>query len=144
MCWLSELFLPCLSRQPRQGGSGGNPVTRRNVFGNARPIGRVFRCPCESSEGSSPYSRRRTVTTCAAQCKYPRAWPDFGGAPCPWRALTILGAFEEARSELVGKAVILTNGKAGAVENVWLDEVQIHAALTGLSPDVATGSSRNY
>jgi hypothetical protein len=60
------------------------------------------------------------------------------------QALTILGAFEEARSELVGKAVILTNGKAGAVENVWLDEVQIHAALTGLSPDVATGSSRNY
>jgi len=44
--------------------------------------------------------------------------------PTPKRhALTILGAFEEARSELVGKAVILTDGRAGTVENVWLDEV---------------------
>ena len=34
-----------------------------------------------------------------------------------------MGAFEEARSELVGKAVILTDGKSGTVENVWLDEL---------------------
>ena len=39
------------------------------------------------------------------------------------QALTILGAFDEARSELVGKAVVLTDGKAGTVENVWLDEL---------------------
>src|SRR5437763_14747031 len=38
-------------------------------------------------------------------------------------ALTILGALDEARSELVGKAVVLTDGKAGRVENVWLDEL---------------------
>jgi hypothetical protein len=38
------------------------------------------------------------------------------------RASTILGAFGEAQSELVGKAVVLTDGKAGTVENVWLDE----------------------
>jgi hypothetical protein len=38
-------------------------------------------------------------------------------------ALTILGAFDEARSELVGKAVVLTDGNAGTVENVWLDEL---------------------
>ena len=38
-------------------------------------------------------------------------------------ALTILGAFDAARSELVGKAVVLSDGKAGTVENVWLDEV---------------------
>ncbi len=38
------------------------------------------------------------------------------------RASTILGAFEQAQTELVGKAVILTDGKAGTVENVWLDE----------------------
>ncbi len=37
-------------------------------------------------------------------------------------ASTILGAFEQARTELIGKAVILTDGKAGTVENVWLDE----------------------
>lgn len=38
-------------------------------------------------------------------------------------ASTILGAFEQAQSELVGKAVALTDGKAGTVENVWLDEL---------------------
>ena len=39
------------------------------------------------------------------------------------RASTILGAFEAAQTELVGKAVVLTDGKAGTVENVWLDEL---------------------
>jgi hypothetical protein len=39
------------------------------------------------------------------------------------RASTILAAFEEARSELVGRAVVLTDGKAGTVSNVWLDEL---------------------
>ena len=39
------------------------------------------------------------------------------------RALTILGALDAVRSELVGKAVVLTDGKAGTVENVWLDEL---------------------
>jgi hypothetical protein len=48
------------------------------------------------------------------------------------RASTILGAFEEAQSELVGKAVVLTDGKAGTVENVWLDEV--HGLRTGKWP----------
>jgi hypothetical protein len=43
-------------------------------------------------------------------------------APVMLRASTILGAFEKARTELVGKAVILTDGKAGTVEEVWLDE----------------------
>jgi len=38
-------------------------------------------------------------------------------------ATTILGAFGEAQSELVGKAVVLTDGLAGTVENVWLDEM---------------------
>jgi hypothetical protein len=39
------------------------------------------------------------------------------------RASAILSAFEEAQAELVGKAVALTNGIAGAVESVWLDEL---------------------
>jgi hypothetical protein len=38
------------------------------------------------------------------------------------RASTILAEFEQAHAELVGKAVILTDGKAGTVEHVWLDE----------------------
>jgi hypothetical protein len=39
------------------------------------------------------------------------------------RAATILGAFEQAQTELVGKAVVLTDGIAGTVENIWLDEL---------------------
>jgi hypothetical protein len=39
------------------------------------------------------------------------------------RASTILGEFEHAQTELVGKAVILTDGKTGTVESVWLDEM---------------------
>jgi hypothetical protein len=38
------------------------------------------------------------------------------------RASTILGELDQAQTELVGKAVILTEGKAGTVEQVWLDE----------------------
>ena len=38
-------------------------------------------------------------------------------------ALTILHVFEEVDAQLVGKAVILSDGKAGTVENVWLDEL---------------------
>jgi hypothetical protein len=34
------------------------------------------------------------------------------------QAATILSAYEEARSLLIGKSVALTNGKAGTVENV--------------------------
>lgn len=39
------------------------------------------------------------------------------------RASTILAEFEQAQAELVGKAVVLTDGKAGTVENLWLDEL---------------------
>jgi hypothetical protein len=39
------------------------------------------------------------------------------------RASAILGAYEQAQSELVGKAVVLTDGKAGTVASVWLDEL---------------------
>jgi hypothetical protein len=39
------------------------------------------------------------------------------------RASIILSEFDQAQTELVGKAVILTDGKAGTVESVWLDEM---------------------
>ena len=39
------------------------------------------------------------------------------------RATTILGEFERAHVELVGKAVVLTDGKAGTVESICLDEM---------------------
>ena len=47
-------------------------------------------------------------------------------------ALTFLGAVDEARSELVGKAVVLTDGKAGTVEGIWLDELHgLRISITG-------------
>lgn len=39
------------------------------------------------------------------------------------RATTILSEFERVQAEVIGKAVILTDGKAGTVETVWLDEL---------------------
>jgi hypothetical protein len=39
------------------------------------------------------------------------------------RASTILSELEQAQSELVGKAVVLTDGKAGTVEAISLDEM---------------------
>ena len=48
------------------------------------------------------------------------------------RASAILAEFEQAQVELVGKAVILTDGKAGTVEKVWLDELHgLRIALRG-------------
>jgi hypothetical protein len=39
------------------------------------------------------------------------------------RASTILLEFELARSELLGKVVALSDGKAGTVEHMYLDEL---------------------
>jgi hypothetical protein len=39
------------------------------------------------------------------------------------RASKILDEYGAAQSELTGKAVMLTDGRAGTVENVWLDEL---------------------
>jgi hypothetical protein len=50
--------------------------------------------------------------------EYGRAMP-----PVKRRASKILNEYGAAQSELIGKAVVLTDGKAGTVENVWLDEL---------------------
>ena len=39
------------------------------------------------------------------------------------RAMNILAELHAAEEELVGKAVVLTDGKAGTIENVFLDDV---------------------
>ena len=39
------------------------------------------------------------------------------------RAAAILAEFCQAQAELLGKAVILTDGKAGTVDHVWFDEL---------------------
>jgi hypothetical protein len=37
-------------------------------------------------------------------------------------ACAILAEFNEAQAGLIGRAVILTDGKAGTIDEVWLDE----------------------
>lgn len=39
------------------------------------------------------------------------------------RAITILQEFDQAQTDLIGKAVALSDGKAGTVEQVFLDEL---------------------
>jgi hypothetical protein len=55
-------------------------------------------------------------------------------------AATILGAFEEAQTELVGKAVVLTDGIAGTVENIWLDE--LHGLRISIGVTSESGQSQ--
>jgi hypothetical protein len=38
-------------------------------------------------------------------------------------ALIILREFERARGDLLGKAVVLSDGKAGVIERIFLDEL---------------------
>jgi hypothetical protein len=45
--------------------------------------------------------------------------PSITPAAEPWDK----HEYGAARSELIDKAVVLTDGKAGTVENVWLDEL---------------------
>jgi hypothetical protein len=49
------------------------------------------------------------------------------------RASTILAELELAQRELVGKAVILTDGKAGTVDEIWLDEAEFRSEVTEVS-----------
>jgi hypothetical protein len=49
------------------------------------------------------------------------------------RASKILNEYGAAQSELIGKAVVLTDGKAGTVDNVWLDELHgLRISIEGL------------
>jgi hypothetical protein len=43
--------------------------------------------------------------------------------PVMRRASNILNEYGAAQSELIGKTVVLTDGKAGTVEKLWLDEL---------------------
>ena len=52
------------------------------------------------------------------------------------RASNILNEYGAAQSELIGKAVVLTDGKAGTVENVWLDELHGLRISIGLKHQV--------
>jgi hypothetical protein len=48
---------------------------------------------------------------------------DQNGPTVQARALAILREFEQARKALVGRAVVLSDGKSGTVEDVRLDEL---------------------
>ena len=69
---------------------------------------------------------RAPATRCTLSC----AIPDFPSTTytsyvvpiAKARACKILAELDKAQTELVGKAVILTDGKAGTVDKVWLDE----------------------
>ena len=65
----------------------------------------------------------RPFRTTADTTGHLRTGRQHESASIPSRASTILGAFEKAQAELIGKAVVLADGKAGTVDNVWLDEL---------------------
>ena len=48
---------------------------------------------------------------------------DRGGPTAHERALVILREFEQACKDMKGRAVVLSDGKAGSVEKVKLDEL---------------------
>jgi hypothetical protein len=87
-----------------------------------------------ASSGRAGLTRvcRAAATTCPPfkGRHRPHLIPDLPMPSAKVRASTILGAFEQAETELVGKAVILTNGTAGTVEHVWLDE--LHGLLLSI------------
>jgi hypothetical protein len=49
--------------------------------------------------------------------------PEHHMPTAKMHASKILAEFEQAKAELVGKAVVLTGGKAGTVEHLWLDDL---------------------
>jgi hypothetical protein len=48
------------------------------------------------------------------------------------RASAILETYGQAQSELLGKAVVLTDGEVGTVEKIWLDE--LHGLRISIRP----------
>jgi hypothetical protein len=61
------------------------------------------------------------------------------------RASKILNEYGEAQAELIGKAVVLTDGKAGAVENVWLDELHgLRISIKGMMEDGRSQPSNSW
>jgi hypothetical protein len=49
------------------------------------------------------------------------------------RASKILNEYREAQAELIGKAIVLSDGRAGMIENVWL----VHSVSAARCPECA-------
>jgi hypothetical protein len=89
-------------------------------YKNRRPIG------CSRASRFDTRLPRSGHDLLAFQMQTPNRSSYDSRSPMPTvmlHASAILGEFEQAQSELVGKAVILTEGMAGTVEKVWLDEL---------------------
>jgi hypothetical protein len=68
---------------------------------------------------------RAFATSCALSYATPGPPTTFTSYIVPSakaRACAILAEFNKAQTDLIGKAVILTDGNAGTVDEVWLDE----------------------
>ena len=107
-----------------EGSTGSNARGTRNVFEKLFPAATV-------AETVSTALASDLVATQGPDGRIDASWLGFpvrfsgklqDVSTVKRHASTILGAFEQAQTELIGKAVILTDGKAGTVENVWLDE----------------------
>ena len=101
-------------RAPRPGQQGPAPMT---------PVGRGFRrggitwtlgrsAPVTTS---SPFKGKQRIRSACASLRITHACCETSRINDPRRV--------RGSAELVGKAVVLTDGKAGTVENVWLDEL---------------------
>ena len=66
----------------------------------------------------------------------PPVSPDQNEPTVQERALAILREFEQAQKDLIGRAVVLSDGKAGSVEKVRLDELHgLRVTITGHEGD---------
>jgi hypothetical protein len=86
---------------------------------------RQFACHMNILSDTRWPRRGRDLHTFGMQSCRLAGWPGSGDtmATVKFHAATILSALGDAQSKLVGKTVILSDGKAGTVENVWLDEL---------------------
>ena len=94
-------------------------VASMNMIENwiTKPKGASSSCSDAGRRGVSCCKLGASVTS-AQSANQPSTIPTAKA-----RACAILVEFERAQTELVGKAVILTNGKAGTVDRLWLDEL---------------------
>jgi hypothetical protein len=90
-------------------------------YQNRRPVG------CSRTSRFDTGCRAPATTYAPFKCKHrPLKAPDSRSTKCQLgkvRVSAILSEFEQAQTELVGKAVVLTDGKAGTVVRVSLDEL---------------------
>src|SRR5258705_6662462 len=103
----------CRGKEQQDRSRRQAPMARNAIANERRP----FCCQRVAARGSLLVHRSELVPSLSTPHSEP-AMPLVKA-----RACTILGELEQAQTELIGKAVILTDGKAGTVESVSLDEL---------------------